>query len=173
MRNLTKLLITNSTDQKCVQTCPKEFGVIFNRCIKTGQDTESFVDVPQAFASTWYLILFVCIVAFVFSFICLLLYRYCAEYVIWIINIGFIVFLLVLGVLLLTKILGNPEPKVAIGCFIAAAISIVVLVIFRNEIALVAQIFKEASKALMDVPGSMAEPVLVTCIEIKKSFESY
>lgn len=161
MRNYPKLLITKSK-RRCVEKCPETYTEIDNQCFKIGQKRENIQELPQAFMSSWHWILLVCFISFVFSYICLLLYRYCAKYVIWIINIGFIVFLFLLGSLFLTKILGEPKMKMAIMLYILGAISIVALIVFRKQIALVAEIFKESSKALMDVPGIMFEPILVS-----------
>lgn len=104
---------------------------------------------------------------FVFSYICLLLYRYCAKYVIWIINIGFII-----GVFAAGTYFGLKDIKTGLCFFLMGFILLVVLIIYRKTITLVAQIFKESSKALMDVPGIMFEPILVSANIFLKVFES-
>jgi len=117
-------------------------------------------DVEQAVATlkaTWYYILIICIVAFVFSYIFLILFRHAAKYVIWIINIGFVV--LVIGLAILSAIAGIIEGAITFG--LMGLILIGFLIFFRKRIALVAKLFKEASKALIDVPAIMFEPILV------------
>lgn len=102
----------------------------------------------------------ICFVAFCFSYICLILFRYAAIYVIWIINItcvGFVVFLA-----LLCLYVNSPHEAAVMG--ILALVLIFLLIWFRKRIRLVAKLFKEASKALMDVPTLMFEPILV-CID--------
>lgn len=47
-----------------------------------------------------------------------------------------------------------------IVCAIVTIVGIIVLVVFRDRIRLVAALFKEASRALIDIPSIMFEPVL-------------
>lgn len=163
MRKYPKLIktITKTTKikrNKCVEKCPDDYIDTLNRCHKPGQKVDGLQETRKSFADSWYLILIICFVAFVFSYICLLLYRYYAKYVIWIINIGFIIFTVALGSFFLFIM---KDMKTGLCIYLLSLISIVALIIFRKEIALVAAIFKESSKALMDVPAIMFEPILV------------
>jgi hypothetical protein len=108
--------------------------------------------------STWYYIIIICFVAFTFSYIFLILFRYAAKQVIWIINIGFVVLVLAFGIFLAAVGLF----PITIVFLVIAIIMIAVLFYFRKRINLVAKLFKEASKALIDVPSIMIEPVLVS-----------
>ncbi|KAL7012087.1 hypothetical protein ACKWTF_014619 [Chironomus riparius] len=174
MRKYPKLVKTISKTSKikrnkCVEKCPDNYTETLNRCVKPGQTFTDIQQTRQSFADSWYLIMIVCFVAFVFSYMCLLLYRYYAKYVIWIINIGFIIFTVALGSFFLFIM---KDMKTGLLIYLLSLISIIVLIIFRKEIALVAAIFKESSKALMDVPAIMFEPIL-TFIALLVSFVAF
>ena len=146
-----------------MQKCPDDHEEIENVCYKFGE-TEARVefsnDLDQAVATlkaTWYYILIICIVAFVFSYVFLILFRHAAKYVIWIINIGFV--FVVFALAFLSAAAGIFEGAITFG--ITGLIFIGFLIYFRKRIALVAKLFKEASKALIDVPAIMFEPILV------------
>ncbi|CAH1734113.1 unnamed protein product [Chironomus riparius] len=166
MQNLPKLLKTSNEKEMCVHQCPSNYTEILDRCIEPGQQISDINDRIDAFIKSWHWILITCFVAFVFSYICLLLYRYFAKYVIWVINIGFIIFSLALATFF-TFFMVNF--KMGIPLYITGFGSIVVLIIFRKEVALVARIFQEASMALMDVPAIMFEPIL-TFVSLLISF---
>lgn len=144
----------------CVEQCKPKYTEVFNRCFKTnGTDDDGsdiLTELSQDLIKTWPKILLTCFVAFIFSYIVLLLFRYAIEYIIWIIYGSFIV-LMIAGVIacLIFGII-----PLAIGLGISAAISIFALYYFRKRIKLVAQLFKEASKALVDVPSIIFEPIL-------------
>jgi solute carrier family 44 protein 1 (choline transporter-like protein) len=94
------------------------------------------------------------------------LFRYAIKYIIWIIYIGFIVLIAAAAIACWVGFFaGKPETKggflaPAIVFSIMAVISIILLIWFRKRIRLVAQLFKEASKALIDIPTILFEPVL-------------
>jgi hypothetical protein len=130
---------------------------VFNRCFKKDTSNKSQeIDIHEGLQSvaqdliiTWPLILAVCFVAFVFSYILLILFRYAIKYVIWIIYIGFIVLMAGGAVALWIMWATTKQPEVKPGLLAAAimlslmaVISIVVLCWFRNRIRLVAQLFK-------------------------------
>jgi len=159
MRNLPKLLKTSNEKEVCVLKCPLNYTEVLDRCIEPGQQITDIHDRIDAFIKSWHWILITCFVAFVFSYICLLLYRYFAKWVIWIINIGFIICSLALATFFTFFMINF---KMGIPLYITGFASIVVLIIFRKEVALVARIFQEASMALMDIPVIMFEPFLVS-----------
>lgn len=114
-----------------------------------------------------------CFVALVFSYVLLMLFRYAIEYVIWIISIGVLIclfagttkMLMLYSTANLSDDLNDQnEAKVYLSIAIAFAIATFVfgllLILLRKRIALVAQLFKEASKALADVPMIVVEPIL-------------
>ena len=159
MRDLPKLLKTSNEIEICVLKCPLNYTEVLDRCIEPGEQITDIHDRIDAFIKSWHWILITCFVAFVFSYICLLLYRYFAKWVIWIINIGFIICTLALATFFTFFMINF---KMGIPLFITGFASIVVLIIFRKEVALVARIFQEASMALMDIPVIMFEPFLVS-----------
>lgn len=121
----------------------------------------SFADgTGEIILKTWHSIAMICFVAFCFSYICLILLRYAAIYVIWIINIACVCFVVFLASLCLYT--RNTYEAAVMG--ILVLVLIFILIWFRKRIRLVAKLFKEASKALMDVPTLMFEPILV-CID--------
>jgi len=66
---------------------------------------------------------------------------------------------LVIGLAILSAIYNVVEGAIIFG--ILGLISFIILICLRKRIALVAKLFKEASKALIDVPAIMFEPILV------------
>lgn len=119
--------------------------------------------VYKAMKSSVFYILIMCFVALVFSYVFLVLFRHAAKYVIWIINIGCVVFVFFLcGLGIIANVL-----ELAISMGITGIILVVMLVIFRKRIALVAKLFKETSIALIDAPMLMVEPVLVSILSVK------
>ncbi|XP_070497911.1 choline transporter-like protein 1 [Chironomus tepperi] len=158
----------------CVDKCKKDYALIFNRCWKTnGTDNSDttelstiFQEISQDLILTWPSIALVCVVAFIFSYILLILFRYAIKYIIWIIYIGFVV-LIGAGAIgcWVGYFVGKPETKSgflipAILFTIMTILAIILLYWFRKRIRLVAQLFKEASKALIDIPTILFEPVL-------------
>lgn len=165
---------------KCVQRCSDYPGYVevLNRCflLSNGSDSihldnKQFIHtLSKDLVQSWSPILISCFVALIFSYILLVLFRYAIKYVIWVIYIGLIV-LLVVGaivfvVLYFTTKKSNPEiaPEgflITAGVLaIFAVILAVVIFLFRRRIQLVVQLFKEASKALGDVPFIVVEPLL-------------
>jgi hypothetical protein len=158
-RNAPKLVVSFKKGNRCVSTCPKGYVDRENFCFKQGDEPKSQdgMSVQDAFKMAWMNILIVCFVAFIFSYVCLVLYRYFAKQVIWVINIGFIIFVFVVGTFMFKRNL-----KAALMFYFSGVVLILALVLFRKKIALVAGIFKESSKSLMDVPAIMFEPILVS-----------
>lgn len=160
----------------CVEKCQKGYVLVFNRCWKSesnstdGIDTTDlstmFQEISQDLILTWPSIALVCVVAFIFSYILLILFRYAIKYIIWIIYIGFIVLIAAAAIgCWVGYFAGKQGSKEgflvpAILFSIMAVISIILLIWFRKRIRLVAQLFKEASKALIDIPTILFEPVL-------------
>ncbi|KAL7017410.1 hypothetical protein ACKWTF_010365 [Chironomus riparius] len=161
---------------KCVEKCQKGFVLVFNRCWKSesnstddinSQDFSTvFQEISQDLILTWPSIGLVCVVAFIFSYILLILFRYAIKYIIWIIYIGFVVLLAAASIgCWIGYFAGKSGEKEAllipaIVFSIMTVITVIVLIWFRKRIRLVAQLFKEASKALIDIPTILFEPVL-------------
>jgi hypothetical protein len=169
----------------CVEKCQKDFVEIFNRCFKEHKDdngkqeTEGagdfFQKVSEDLITLWPQIALVCLVAFVFSYILLMLFRYAIKYVIWVIYIGFIVVFAIGAIalwFLFATVKGEEKTTFLVGAIILTVITLLfalVLYLFRKRIALVAELFKEASRSLIDVPGVLFEPILVSrCLRLEK-----
>jgi solute carrier family 44 (choline transporter-like protein), member 1 len=129
--------------------------------------------VASQFAKSWGLICLMCIVALVFSYILLILFRYAINYVIWVIYIGLLL-LLIAGsagmIFLHFREMSKPGYDQAgpvfliFGAFLGlfAAILGGALCYYAKKIKFVGKIFKESSKALVDVPMIALEPLLTS-----------
>lgn len=157
----------------CVEKCEQNYLEVFNRCYKSEKGEKEDISlqeistiISQDLVKTWPKILLTCFIAFVFSYIMLILFRYAIEYIIWIIYIGFVVFIGGLAIacwIWFATAKGDEKTSALVGgivCTILCLVSILVLYWFRKRIQLVAQLFKEASKALIDVPMILFEPIL-------------
>lgn len=166
----------------CVKNCKDYPGFIkvANRCF-FGNSTDSEAEVvfgsllqaiTEDIFNSWLSILISCIVALVFSYILLVLFRYAIKYVIWVIYIGLIVLLLIGSIVMLVfyfsaKNEGGKTAESATGLAITSGVLALLAVLlalfiyfYRRRIQLVIQLFKEASKALSDVPLIVTEPLL-------------
>ncbi|XP_070497920.1 choline transporter-like protein 1 [Chironomus tepperi] len=157
----------------CVEDCKEGYVEIFNRCwMKNDSLTEVsknfsvFQKMTQQLVVTWPNLVEVCGIAFVFSYIVLILFRYFIEYVIWIIYVLFIgIFVGAAGFSLYAHITAKEEDKLGLLILtmflsIFVIVFVFMLILNRKKIRLIAQIFKEASKALIDVPMLLFEPIL-------------
>lgn len=168
----------------CVKSCADYpgFEQVINRCFllkgnETSEPGAGFSSVLQTVSEdliqSWHLILITCIVALVFSYILLVLFRYAIKYVIWFIFIGIVVAFFAGSIIMIvfffaaksSTILEEQEGAygflIASGLFALFGLIIgLVIYFFRKRIGLVVQIFKEASKVLADVPTLIAEPLL-------------
>lgn len=183
--NITKnALDPNITDihTRCVQRCEDFPGYkkIVNRCYLMSKnqtepsdeaDFSSFLSgVAEDLSRSWWTILVSCAVALVFSYVLLVLFRYAIKYVIWIIYIGIIVALALGSIIMLFLYFnakkGTPEEsdKAFIFLVMSGVLGVIALIVglvlffFRKRIRLVIQLFKEASKALGDIPMLIFEP---------------
>lgn len=181
------------THSQCVNKCEDFTGyvTVVNRCFLSGNGTDGVDDaafssflqkVAEDLSNSWLTIVVSCLVALVFSYILLMLFRYAIKYVVWVIYIGLIVALALGAVAFLILFFvfnsSDEEDKAKPYGFLilAAVLAIFALVLgiviyfFRKRIRLVIQLFKEASKALVDVPSLTFEPLLtflaiaLTCV---------
>lgn len=165
--------------EHCVESCDHFPGYkkILNRCLlrqtdgqySDNNDVNIFLTgVAEDLAKTWHAIFLTCIVTLFFSYILLILFRHAIKYVIWIIYIG-IIFLLSVGsvtLFVLHMTLSHKSSDLLIGSGVLAIFAFVVgllLFCFKKRIHFVIQLFKEASKALVDVPMLVTEPTLTFC----------
>lgn len=108
-------------------------------------------------------ILLSCFVAFVYSFIVLFLFRHAIKNILWIISVGFIIFIaIVAGIFVFLYAKFSDIRMLLFACLLLMLIPVLcfVLYYYRKRYKLLAQIFKEASKALIDIPAIMFEPIL-------------
>lgn len=134
-----------------------------DNCFKSDKDEENDVqsNVSTNLEIINYMSIYIflmCAVAFFFSYICLFLFRHAALYVIWVVNIGAVLFFLLLSVF--AVYLGD-VPLAAVY-LIVGVVLIIMLLWYRKRIKLVARLFKETSKTLIDIPAVMFEPILVS-----------
>jgi solute carrier family 44 (choline transporter-like protein), member 1 len=170
---------TEMTSQ-CVKSCGDypNFVEISNRCFeKRGDEAIKVGSYFQGFAEdlsrSWFSHLIVCCVAVSFSFLVLMLFRYAIKYVVWTvcIGIGVLLFLIGIGGLIMgIKASTSRDYEVSQSKFSAYFVGVVFLVLaliygcviysIRKRIHLVSMLLKEASKALIDMPVIMCEPIL-------------
>lgn len=165
----SRIYQTNITimSYECVEKCDSNYEEVYNRCFKKGSHDEaasSATEISETLRRTWPKILLCCFIAFIFSYIVLILFRYAIEYIIWIIYISFVVLLLVGAAACFILAAKDKEAQgLLLPGAILAIVALVVIAIlywFRKRIKLTAQLFKETSKALVDVPAIMFEPIL-------------
>lgn len=190
------LLVERSEDPKnpdnpyihrqCVEKCSSipNYKNFLNRCVSQKKDETStqnllsktglvsfFQDVSEDLATCWREILYVCIIAFVFSVIVLFLFRYVVGFVVWIILIASIVVGIVATIFLWAKYGEykqqdkDRESTYLISAIISTIVTILItllIVVMRKRVKLVIQLFKEAGKAISDMPLLLFEPLLVS-----------
>lgn len=155
--NNTKILEYTS---ECVASCPPtEYFEVFDRCIPVDKSVEDYMDkgvLKKVLKNSWIYTLAMCAVAFFFSYIFLVLFRHAAKLVIWVINISSIV--LMFGVAIFAVLVG--QAIIALVFILFGLALLLTLFLFRKRINMVAKLFKESSKALIDVSGLMFEPIM-------------
>lgn len=170
----------------CVQQCSsKGYKTFLNRCVLDNREelnsqklisrtgfVNFFQDVSEDLATCYKEIIYVCIISFVFSFIVLVMFRFVVGFVVWIVLIASVITGFVATIYLWIKYAQKKRDSqdyervttYLVAAIVATLITIVVsLVIFgmRKRVKLVIQLFKEAGKALTDMPLLLIEPLLV------------
>lgn len=176
-------------NRRCVERCDlyPNFRTFLNRCVKNKQDETSttnllsktgisdfFQDVGEDLTQCWREIIYVCIISFAFSFLILVMFRFLVGCVVWIILMASVVVGVIATIFLWVKYAEfkreagadreNTYLTAAIIATILTICIIVVIVLMRNRIKLVIQLFIEAAKALSDLPYLLFEPFLVSCV---------
>lgn len=105
---------------------------------------------------SWNDIFITCFIALLLSFGILLSFRYAIKYIIWGINILLIIAIAIIGILLIM----DDNAIVGFLLILCAVCKAIFLYKYRERVVLVVQLFREASKALNDVPIMLAEPIL-------------
>jgi solute carrier family 44 (choline transporter-like protein), member 1 len=170
-------------NSECVKNCNAypDFEEIGNRCLKkNSKDSEFDTEVASFLANTAEdllnflpAILSTCAVAAVNSYILLIMFRHAAKYVIWIVSIALLLALSIGCVTCLVFFLQaqsseNRYEQDSAGFYLTFTIVLGILALIqglflflcRRRIALVSQLFKEASKVLIDLPLTIFEPIL-------------
>lgn len=158
----------------CVENCKENYVEVFNRCFKSNNETDALkavtgflTEASQDLIKTWPKIILTCFVALVFSYIILILFRYAVEYVIYIVYLSF-VGLIAAGAIACAVGLVHAEKEddrigFLVGIIVCSGVAFaffMVLWCFRFRIKLTAQLFKETSNALIDIPAILFEPIL-------------
>lgn len=173
--------------RQCVESCDtvRGYKTFLNRCVQTSKGdvtsenllsrtglVDYFQDVSEDLSECFREILYVCIISFAFSFIILVLFRFVVGFVVWIILISSVIVSIIATIFLWTKYAEkkkDPDSE-KVNTYLAAAIiatcfTIIIafiLIIMRKRIKLVVELFKEAGKALTDMPILLFEPLLVS-----------
>ncbi|GLV34017.1 Choline transporter-like 1 [Carabus blaptoides fortunei] len=204
MTNKRFLLIRpeNDMSKECVANCDAAGAYIayLNRCFiaKNTDDqvvvrkgiNDFFSDVAEDLHMCWKQIVYLCLIALVFSIIMLILFRFVAGFVVWFVLIG-LSLLLVAGTTYLWILFFSAKnqqdgiekydsPRISPEVFLGPAIFVtivtvvvlLVILVLRKRIELVIQLFKEAGKAIADMPVMLLQPVL-TFIVLVVTISSY
>lgn len=172
--------------RQCVESCDaiRGYRTFINRCVQInkGEVTSEnllsrtglvnyFQDVSEDLSECWREIIYVCLISFAFSFIVLVLFRFVVGFVVWIVLIASVVVSLIATVFLWIKYAQKKQDpdneKVMtylVAAIVATCITVIIalmLLIMRKRIKLVVELFKEAGKALSDMPVLLFEPLLV------------
>jgi solute carrier family 44 protein 1 (choline transporter-like protein) len=163
--NETSNTVSNITilNFQCVKKCENNYNEIYNRCFRKGaiddgeeEEEEFFSEASDDLMNSWHKILLTAFIAFLLSYGMLNLFRFAINYVIWIIFGSFIV---LFGVCALVSLF-YLEFLSCIVFLIFTAVGVAILFYYRTRIELTAELFKEASKALIEVPSLLIEPIL-------------
>lgn len=183
---LTKLDKSNDPQNEikehsfCVKNCNdyQNYTEIANRCLNISSNENGKQDFDMVlktrtenFEKNWLSILITCIVAFVLSYVLMMLFRYAIKYVIWAIYFGIVVLVAFASVVMLINYFGVrflvektiPEDQYLVAFFIYALVALIlgrVLFHYRTKVHLVVELFKEASRVLNKVPLITVKPLL-------------
>ena len=183
------LLVERSNDPKnpdnpyihrqCIVKCDSipNYRTFINRCVLNKKDETStqnflsktgfssfFQDVSEDLSTCWREIFYV-------SLFILFLFRFVAGLVVWIILVASIITSFVAMILLWIKYAeykkgqnADRENTYMIAAIIATIVAVIitlVIILMRKRIKLVIELFKEAGKAISDMPLLLFEPILV------------
>lgn len=173
--------------RQCVERCEgiPNYKKFLNRCVldkqgetstqkflsKTGL-TSFFQDVSEDLATCWLEVLYVCMTSFVFSFIVLILFRFVVGFVVWIVLFASIVASLIATIFLWVKYAvykkgedSDREKTYLISAIVFTIVTVIIVLLIiamRKRVKLVIELFKEAGKAISDMPLLLLEPLLVS-----------
>ncbi|KAJ8976875.1 hypothetical protein NQ317_001199 [Molorchus minor] len=185
----------NEIDRVCVANCSEYEGYreFFTRCIpqrstaavdsffsKTGL-TNLFDEVSEDFQLYWREFVYLCLIAFGFSILILVLFRFLVGLVVWIVLVA-VVLICIAGTIFLwvlwhrSKLSNGTTLPDAVSIsdsgnttfFLAMSIVasivtvsvILILIVMRKRIQLVVQLFKESGKAITAMPALLFQPIV-------------
>lgn len=173
--------------RQCVERCKDipNYKTFLNRCVLNKKDETSsqnllsktglvsfFQDVSEDLATCWREIFYVCILSFLFSFIVLIMFRYVVGFVVWIVLVASVIASVVATFFLWAKYIEykkgedtGREKTYLISAIICTIVSIaitLIIIVMRKRVKLVIELFKEAGKAISDMPLLLIEPLLVS-----------
>ncbi|KAK9892596.1 hypothetical protein WA026_020978 [Henosepilachna vigintioctopunctata] len=182
--------------KECVAECPHGFEPTFNTCLPkfTNKNTTDNLDdivglmgeIGRDMGRGWWAILLSAVVSCLLCFGTMSLFRWAVDFVVWFIIIGSIVILAILGGLCWYAYfhfkddplddVGNTKDQGAGGFLILTiffsiiiAVLIIVITSMVKRVKLIIALFREASKAIFDVPFMILIPVY-TSILVTLSF---
>lgn len=173
--------------RQCVERCDAipNYTTFLNRCVLNKKDETStqkllsktglvsfFTDVSEDLATCWREVLYVCIASFAFSFVVLILFRFVVGFIVRIVLLASVVASIVATCFLWSKYAlykkgedTDRERTYLIAAIISTLVSVViilVIIVMRKRVKLVIELFKEAGKAISDMPFLLLEPLLVS-----------
>lgn len=178
--------------RQCVANCSSEYKKYWNRCIPKGAEdlkyyllTKShlqtfFEDGAEDISNSYQEIIYLCLGAFALSLIMVIIYRYFAQYLVWLVVLSVIVISVATTVYLwivwkkkhdAVKSNSVEETNATTNLIYAIVATIVTIIIalilfgLRKNIQLVAQLFEESGKAIQAMPLLLFQP-FVTFIVI-------
>lgn len=179
--------------RQCVDQCSSipNYKTFLNRCVldrKAETSTQNllsktglasfFQDVSEDLTTCWLEVLYVCIISFLFSFLVLILFRFVVGFVVWVVLIASIVAGIVATIFLWIKYAEfkkgedlNREKTYLVAAIIVTVVSVIIfliIIVMRKRVKLVIELFKEAGKAISDMPLLLFEPFLVKVMKKTK-----
>ncbi|CAG2057875.1 unnamed protein product [Timema podura] len=182
-----------NVNRECVAKCSTGYRKYLNRCVpeitsstkntvvsKTGIK-DFFQEASEDINMSWKEILYLCIIAMTFCIVILILFRFLAGVMVWLVLVG-VVIATIAGTIYLwitwkkkkdafsgSKVNEEVNQRTVITYLVAAIIAtiitvivLLVILVMRKRIALVITLFKEAGKAIHNMPLLLFEPFLVT-----------
>jgi len=165
-----------TADRSCVKACLSGYQQVSSFCLKMGIDKDidvmsrELTKVAVDMKLSWHLIVATFFIAIVFAYVLLVLLRHATKFCVWFVYFVMIIGLIALTVVLWIAVATTKEQVDGSNGFLGAAIVVtiitiivcIVIICMRNKIAYVIKIFKEAAKALIDIPLIIFEPLLVS-----------
>nr|CAD7403400.1 unnamed protein product [Timema poppensis] len=182
-----------NVNRECVEKCSTGYRKYLNRCVpeitsstkntvvsKTGIK-DFFQEASEDINMSWKEILYLCIIAMTFCIVILILFRFLAGVMVWLVLVG-VVIATIAGTIYLwitwkkkkdafsgSTVNEEVNQRTVITYLVAAIIAtiitvivLLVILVMRKRIALVITLFKEAGKAIQNMPFLLFEPFLVT-----------